>query len=309
MSYKIEEDKLSIIFDTNVLEARFGDDIFLSDWKANNEFYEIVTYIKTHNLVDKINLFIPEIAILEVKEHMIRHFKNKTKDVETKIENFNKVFASLIDLNYSFKYDLKEYKELLNSITKNFLENNNCEVLEYPKELGFIDNIVDKAIRSVKPFREANGNKKKYSDAGFKDALIVETIFKHKECNNDCIFMTNDNDYSEVITKDGSELSIYNKSKDIIEYISNKFKLGDEEIFKSKIEKDEYLKDQILDFISIVNDKSLTKFEVNSIKKDENENYEISIICISNETEYLINIIFDPASNEFISIENVTENE
>lgn len=301
--------KLSIIFDTNVLEGRFGDEMFLYDWKAKNEFYEVVNYVKDKNLNDRIILYIPEISLMEVREHMIRHYKNKTKELKSTIENYNKVFKSLIELNYNFIYDLKGYTELLDDITDSFLKKNYCQILEYPKEQGVIEVIVDKAIRSVKPFREANRDKKKYSDAGFKDALITEAILKHKECNYDYIFMTEDKDYSEVCHNDGTKLLVYNKSQDIIKYISEKFKLGDDELYKSKIESEEYYKNIILDSIYVVNDESLTKFEVNSIKKDENENYDIYISSVSNETEYLIHSVFDPASNEFITIENVTDNE
>lgn len=310
MSYKIEEDKLSIIFDTNALETRTKDEIaFLYDWKASNEFYNVVNFVKENNFEHKVRFCIPDIVLLEIKQHFLKGYESQIDSLKSNIENFKSKFGSLVDINYIYNIDIDMYEEHVDSFTNSFLSKYNCEILESPKEIDVFNNIVDKAIKSKKPFVKGKINGKEFSDAGFKDALIVETILNNNKKLRSSIFMTNDNDFTNVFTPSKNNVSILSTSKDIIEYISEKFKLSNEELYKSKIENEEYYKSIILDSIGVINDKSLTKYKVNSIKMDENENYEISIICISNETNYLINTVFDPASNEFLSIENVNENE
>jgi len=179
---------IAIFFDTNKLEARFTDrkcgDLCVSDIKATKDFYDIKKFIENNRLYDSIEICIPEIVVREYKRHLLEIYTQHTKTFEDKINEYKKVFGSILKIDFEFiKRNAKEFQEHTDALFEDFISINHCRVIEYDRSRDLLERIVDKAINRTAPFASANGKRKEYHDAGLKDAIIAETILKYQTDN------------------------------------------------------------------------------------------------------------------------------
>ena len=172
--------QISVFFDTNFLEARHETGkLQLSSIRLNGEFYKAIRFIKDKSLETQVEICIPEVVWLELREHMRAQFCSDYQSLESNVQTYKKTFGDLCDLQYSFgEYTKENYQEYLSQIESAFFDNSALEikVIEYPRETQVLEYLVGKAIRKERPFFQANSGKKQYNDAGFKDALIAITI-------------------------------------------------------------------------------------------------------------------------------------
>lgn len=89
---KSDKVKIAVFFDTNKLEARFSDkkcgDLYLSEVKASNDFYELKKYIKDNGLSEYVKLCVNEISIREYKQHLIENYKDHSKGFSDNIDGY-----------------------------------------------------------------------------------------------------------------------------------------------------------------------------------------------------------------------------
>ena len=91
--------------------------MFLNKIVASNAFYEVVNLIKDLSIQDKVSICVPEIVILELKKHMISHYKSLKDSLEDKIDVAQKAFGDLIKLDCEFNFNtIEEYEKKLDYI-------------------------------------------------------------------------------------------------------------------------------------------------------------------------------------------------
>ena len=116
--------KAYIYFDTNALECRHsGKSLYLSQFTVNPIYYEIEDLIRNMGLTDKVEICIPDIVWLELREHLVNHFKSEKNSMEAKIDAFRKSFGNLAEIICEFK-DCRtdsEYSDYAYTIAENFL--------------------------------------------------------------------------------------------------------------------------------------------------------------------------------------------
>ena len=173
-----------IYFDTNALECRHsGKALYLSQFVVNPLYYEIENLVKNMGIADKVQICIPEIVWFEIQEHMVLHYKSERDSMKAKIESFRKSFGDLVEITCTFTNCAAEdeYKDYIYSIMQDFLNNPRvtASIIPYPKDEDSIHQIIMQAVHSSKPFRIARANGKDYTDAGFKDAMIFNTILNY----------------------------------------------------------------------------------------------------------------------------------
>lgn len=252
-------DKVYIYFDTNSLEDYIPSEFFykgkrflnLCDFKFPKYYFKVVNFIKENNLQSKVNIFISEIVEKELKKHLKEQYKNSKDTFFKIIAECKNHFHSLVDINYKLK-DIN-YDEEVN----NFLKKENICIVPVSKDCQAIDKIVNKAIFSEAPFVKANKNKKEYTDAGFKDALIVETIIEKSEDNIFSIFVSKDADFDNVFSAyPNITICKYEDEEDRKNFIINKLK----EIFYTQdnefnidrdIKNNDYILKQVIDFCGL----------------------------------------------------------
>ena len=228
------ETKYLIIFDTNCL-GNYGRDKNGSNNKEINctnfrylatapqFFTKLLNFIETQKIHNKVKIVIPKLVLEEIKSQQISQF-NKELD---SLRNTFKKFEDLEGFNLKTSYI--NYSELLRNTTNKFCDYRNLKIIDYPCN-EVLPKLINKAVYSHKPFSKAN----KFSDCGFKDAVIWESILEYARSNKDYdyIFLTSDKAFNddklrdEFRTEIGKDIAIYREISQVKEYLDEQIKLN-----------------------------------------------------------------------------------
>lgn len=298
-------DKAYIYFDTNALECRHsGKALYLSQFTVSPLYYKIENIIKELGLGEKIEICIPEIAWLELQEHLAIYYKSERDSMKEKIEAFQKSFGDLVEVCLDFKMckTEKEYWKYEKEIAQEFLDDPrvNAQIIPCPKEEDSVQQIILQAVQSVKPFRKAKTGKKEYSDAGFKDAMIFNTILKHTG-DQLGIFITNDTDFDDVLSGgQHPNLKICKDEAEVQQLLTNEFNVLTEEIIKNILLTDSYVIKRILSECGF--DEDLVATEINIISQETAD--DITKVIFTAEIDdaiYWFDISYNFIAKELIS--------
>lgn len=299
-------DKAYIYFDTNALECRHsGKSLFLSQFTVNGLYYEIEDLIYTMGLSNNVEICIPEIVWFEIQEHLVNHYKTEKASMESKIMSFRKSFGDLAEINCEFR-DCRsndEYKKYVVSIMQEFIDNPkvSAKIVPCPKDEITIQQIISQAIQSIKPFRNAKANGKNYTDAGFKDALIFNTILKNTG-ENLGIFVSNDSDFDELfIDNKLINLKLCKTVKEVQTVLFAEFNIISSSTIENLLKNDTYLVERILFECGFDKDTNFYKIVIYSYKMID-DNIEVNFIAMLNDgIEYYFKIEYNINARELIS--------
>lgn len=315
--------RFNIFFDTNTLENRFGKEqkgkYFLKydEFKLPGDYYKILDFIIQNKLIDDVQLCIPEVVWREIIQHMREDYFAKKQSAIDVIANYNKAFGELAEINFSFKIDNPDdYEKHLSLISKKFWEEDNkeCRKISHPKSKAIVEKLMDKAFRKEKPFVEAkatNGGKF-YSDAGLKDALIIETMLYYCDKKDAIgILFSKDTDFSDIFVGDIKEkFKVFNSVDKVIDYLEIQNNLNKEKLVRFAFENNVYLKESVVDASGNTYDISVTDFDVQDVKASDDDGiFIVTIFATINEAEYLFEVKYDLEANEILDSSSKIENE
>lgn len=294
--------RIKIFLDTNVIEARHEEScLTLNAIKLHPDFYKLLDYCKD---ISEVRIYIPEIVWKEVCAHLISNFNSTLQSMKTKINLYKKTFGDLIDLNLEMKGTSKEtYSAYVDQISTEFWSTmtDRCELAPIKRTDSALLELVDKAITITRPFTSAKG-KKEYTDAGFKDAVIVETILSCCSEDEIGILLTGDMDFNTVFQQYDCEKYFAARTLDELKnQINAILNRNDEYVIKAIFEQNAYMKETLFAMLDLTYDKSTTQFEVQSISKEE-ELYILQIQACVNEVIYTMNVSYDSVANEIIDV-------
>lgn len=286
-------DKVHIYFDTNSLEdyiprritAKGNNKSFmnLSKFRFPSYYYDVERFIQDNELQEKVEIFIPEIVWMELEKHMLNQHAVDLENLSLCIKEYKDIFSDLIEINYEHKE--KEYEKYLSSMMKDFLESKkvSAKIVPYPKDHDCITKIIRNAMYTRAPFSNAHKDKKEYSDAGLKDALIVETVFANKKDNILIIFVSKDNDFKHVFEEINNiilcnEEVSENRRDKIIEILSTQFLIR-ENVIKKEIRENNYVLEELIAQLNLNTqlDYKFEKFELIKEQVDEEENTSLNV--------------------------------
>ena len=253
-------DKIHIYFDTNSLEnytprtitAKGNNKSFirLFEFRFPSYYYDIENFIQDNDLQDKVEILIPDIVWMELEKHMLNQYKQDLDNLSACLAEYKNIFSDLIEIDYENKE--LEYEKYLTRIMNDFLDDprTSAKIVYCPKDNDCMEKIIHNAIHTVAPFSEAHRDKKDYSDAGFKDALIVETVLENKKDNILVVFVSKDNDFRKVFEEKESIIICneedQNRRKDkIIEILSEQFLIR-KEVIKNEIKLNDYMLEELI---------------------------------------------------------------
>ena len=294
--------KINVFFDTNKLECRFnGNKFFLDDIKLNKDFYEILDFANDN---DNVSFYIPLIVWREILTHLIDDFNNSKQSLDDTISNFKKGFGSLLDVSTTFSTE--NYEEYINVKAKYFLSTykNSIALVSHSSHEEKFKSIIDNAINKKSPFATAKGKNKTYSDAGFKDMLIFETIIDNCKHDEIGILYTDDRDFKEAfLDYEQDKYFIAHTMSDLKTLITDKSTQFIEKNIKKEFLKNEYLQEKICDELKMkLGD--VTDFEVNEVFENE-DIYTIIVQITSTSKKIKVNIEYDYNANEIINVEEM----
>lgn len=299
-------EKVYVYFDTNSLECRHsGKGLFLSQFTVDKLYYDIEKLIHTMGLTEKAELCIPEIVWYELQEHLTRHYRSEMDSFKEKIESSRKSFGDLLDINYEFRTcnTVEEYKYYLKNISLEFLENPrvNAQIVTCPKDETSIKKIIEQAIHSTKPFTRAKSNGKEYSDAGFKDALILSTILEHTG-DQLGIFISNDSDFSGLFNgTNEANLKQCSSLSEVQDVLSKEFGIISSDMAEAIIKNDKYLRQRILSECSIDENATVSNIEILSKATMKEDDIDIEFFAIVNGEKVKFYVTYNVGANELIT--------
>lgn len=301
-------DEVYIYFDTNKIEARNGKRLFLSDISVKNEYFDIENFIQEQKLTSKVHLCIPEVVWKELAEHMRKDYKSSVQSLKQRISDEKKMFGSLLDADLVFKLedDKKSYEEYIGEIQEEFLNNPKitASIIPYPKEPEVMDSLLEKATHSDSPFSTAKNNKKEYSDAGFKDALIFETFVRHTGQSSMGILYTNDRDFDEALDKvesNGNLRCIY-EFDELKKVLMDNFQIVDADIVAQKVANNQYLYEQIFAELQIPSPQNTVYEGISNIEESDEGISLVLTLRLDGELAKF-NLIYDVNANELVSVD------
>lgn len=298
-------DKGYIYFDTNALECRHsGKALYLSQFTVSPLYYKIEDVIRRLGLGEKVEICIPEITWLELQEHLANHYKSEKASMKEKIEAFHRSFGDLAEVYLDFKMCETEtdYWEYEKEIAQEFLNNPrvHAQIIPCPKEEDSVQQIILQAVQSVKPFRKAKTGKKEYSDAGFKDAMIFNTIVKHTG-DQLGIFITNDTDFDEVFREgQHSNLKICKDEAEVEQLLTTEFNVLTEEIIKNILDADGYVMKRILSECGFDEELVATQISITS-QQTADDIIEAKFNATVDDAIYCFDISYNLSAQELIS--------
>lgn len=318
--------EISIFFDTNILQS-FGigggrnnsSDVHLGKLGIPDEFYKFIDFIDDFNLKSQVEICIPEVVVMEMKHHMQNGFCQQIVLLQKDFKLHRNVFGDVVQLeDAEIKYNPNEYKEYVNTLFNEFFDRQkeHVKMIPFPRQNSIIEKLIDKAISGVSPFFSGKIGRKRHSDAGFKDALIAETIYEYQSENNTiCLFVTEDGDFCNIFSnkiKADSKLVIFSSIDSVVEALKEHYH-ADVDI-KTKITKtfleDIYRKERLLNEANLKLDESITESKVIDVKECDGKNvFIIKVLFVVNEVEYTFIVKFDNGANEFLDIKTTTEND
>ena len=179
------EEKIFIYFDTNFIKHS-GKDIKLEAFTINNNLDRIVKTEWSKN----IEFIVPEVVLREITHQLYRKYNDIVEMLKKKFSN-EFIFDKLEEPEkYLERVEIEAYK---------YFKDKNIKVLPPPESIN-IKELLDNALKSNKPFGGKNPSQK--TDAGFKDAMIVESIkynINKNKHRGKHLFVTNDKDMEGLL--------------------------------------------------------------------------------------------------------------
>ena len=308
--------KISIFIDTNVLQVFYENkNVCLHEIRVPNEYYNLTRFIIANKLENYVEICIPNMVALEYKQHMLNCFDIGIKQLDQEVADYKKIFGFLIEISVDKKVDKEQYSDYVDSLFQAFVDNprNLCKVVPYTNSAELIDILLKKALSGIKPFYVGKIGGKVHSDAGFKDAIIAETIYKYCEINGRIGgFISNDNDFSDLFNRmldNENDYVLFNSFDSAIQALEKYYEINTFTQLKNRIENDGYLHERLLNEIGVVYDKTLTTCIVCDVEQETDNIYAIDVDFIVNETKYHFIIKFDDNANDFIDLKYSIEDD
>jgi len=214
-------DKIALVVDTNILMKNIKEQERLTDFSI--ELYdETINMIERNDLVEKINLFVPEIVWLELQKHK----RDKLKLRLNNLQKISKELEDIEDIQIQIGKNF-DYSSHIDNISKAKLQEVNIIKIPDSRE-DLFNKILDMAIKKECTFEKGE------SDKGFKDAIILLSLVNFaKESDHtkfvlfskDKIFEKNKDQIISFFKKEVSKELEIRSDKDIQGYISEKFNL------------------------------------------------------------------------------------
>lgn len=305
--------EISIFLDTNIIQTFVdnkkgtGSSVFLHSIGIRQEYYELLKFIESNGLEDRIEICIPEIVVMEMKHHMKEGFKKQSQRLMSQIDENQKLYGNLADFStVKVKHTKDSYAEYVDSLFVDFFNTpkNYAKQILFPRQDPILDTLVGKAISGTRPFFTGKIESKNHTDAGFKDSVIAETIYEYsRKYDRLCIFVTQDRDFSSEFgntIRAESKLVLFSSVEMTIKALAEYYGTDPRTRLLREFTENAYWHEYLLTESGMAYDESVTKCEVEDVSNDEGNVFIIKMSFVVNESEYLFTIKFDSLANDIV---------
>lgn len=297
---------VSVFFDTNILESRDSDSLlsFYGLRIPKTPFYDVIQCIDEFGLWENVEILIPDMVVMELKHHLNKEYKNTITQMQKKIQHYKERLGSLAEIDCTINTPCGDYIDYVNDLFEDFFAStrNHSRIIESKKDSVTMKRLIEKASKTEAPFSVAGSNGKKYTDAGFKDAVIYETIVEYISSNNTIgILFTEDKDYG-IAVNDFKLISVKNDDKtkafdEFKQIIKSHFNILEQDDFEVKL-KNPYIKSRILEEAGLqYDDYNFIKIIPGTYHSDDENIYADIVVRINND-KLIIRVEYNSIANE-----------
>lgn len=305
-----EYKKVSVFVDTNILQSfvsyRKTDYVFLANLGIPKAYYDLVAFIEDNHLENYVEICISEVVFKELRQHMIDMFDNFCKNFAKDMEHYSKIAGDIFECNYTIKIKKEDYPLYVDKLIRDFIETpkNRCVYIPISAKAEMMDKLLDKVLRSIKPFVTNNIGGKAYKDGGFKDSIIAESIYSHCSCpDRKCLLISSDGDFGEGFESMLNETNQFIKASSIeqaILFLRDYYDTSMESRLAREFTHNTYWQEYLVKDIGQEYDKSVTNVNVESVEQLTDGRYKVTVSIVMNETVYKFTVDFDANANEIV---------
>lgn len=300
---------LFIVFDTNSIKSMNSK---LNEFKFN-ETYNVFMKFLIGNELDGVKVCIPKIVIEELITQYIEGYHSSKQKIQVALDKLI-VEAGRVNWDVNLVKDIdftqREYIDFIKNAAIEYLKSQKkLIVVDFPSDQK-MSKIIKRSIKKRKPFFAGQCQKKKFSDAGFKDVIFLESIIEYSEINKgEYLIVTNDKFLQETeISKEFKckcEFLDIDTGKLLIEYFEKKYKIKDISKYRQFIKTD-YFRNQINEALGV----EISEI-YKSVKIVETDTYTVIEIKTTILKDKLLKdiIILLSEENELIEIKDVESGE
>lgn len=288
--------KIAVVLDSNIAHNPQNDCNF--DEFHIFEYDNTASFIERHDLVESVEVFLPEVVLEEITEHRRKAFNSTL----SKLKNLRGQFAltnicEIPEIRSEFSEN-----DYINGIRDRKLKGH-LNIIPIPLDRSLLFNeILEKSLKKYAPFQKGK------SDHGFKDAIVLSSLVEYFKKRNDYknIYLFSDDlgfslvDTEKIYERTGVRLEII-KNIGIQDFLIARLKLRVE--LKNLLDKGEFSSEiqNIIDIRLLQNEElllelekkgykiteaKLTRFAINEINENECEvTCFIESILAKNDTE------------------------
>ncbi len=300
--------KLNIFMDTNIIKCIDPD---LLNFSFNDTYKKLKEFID-ENEYKKINIIIPKIVIEELIKQYIDDYKYKYNNLDAEIDELLNKCSKIgwnIKINKNRNMPIQKYEIYIRKQVNEYIKREKINIIELPKEN--FNTIIYRAINKKVPFFsgkgtiEVNGDKqsgKEFSDAGFKDAIFLESIIEfNKFKRSNILILTKDNillqelNWKNELKRDNVIVKSIDQGIKLVKYICELENIKDFTEYR-KFCKTEYYKDiiykainkKVIKVVEIqeYNEEDISYIDIKTSVKNGDSKEEI-IVRINEEKEFI----------------------
>ncbi|MDU9377092.1 hypothetical protein McpSp1_17380 [Methanocorpusculaceae archaeon Sp1] len=306
------EKKISIFIDTNVLETHNSNGLTKYDsFRLPKDCVSIMDFVRDYNLQKQVEICIPEIVWREILQHMRLGFLSRKQSLTDLVTDHQKTFGKLITINCKFLVGSEEeYNNYIIQMSDDFWKNDgiNCKLVSNPTGDDTLEKLLSKVFNKEKPFVEAKAIKggKTHSDAGLKDALIIETIICYCDENNtEGILFSKDQDFNGI----SENLKVLNEDNKIIDYLKSKFGIDKIWEIRTIFENDMYHIESLMELTG--NElNAFRKYSIEEIQETEDADiFRVNIRVNINGVIYHFDAKYDLNANQILDVSSIRDSE
>ena len=338
MKYPTNGKEICVFFDTKTIgryDSISSNESFLKcdRFPESKSFSKLICFIKTYDL-KCIKICFSAVVIREIMHQMVDVYKRTTQSYKAIHANYKKVLGETIKKEPEFAFrDESENVMYVIFETKRFLKRYSEYVKVIKPSNDFFQNLLKKALYKDPPFSSCKTSKKEYTDAGFKDAVIGETILQEATNSNSLIiFFSDDGDFAGAFPETTKEkILVYSNYNDLIEKVKELYSISETDRIVQEFKTNDYLWSSILEYVQLKGKYDLSSVKILSAKQtcntddsddetdSENDNdsdaesgeqiYIIKASILIEKALYCFAIKYDCSANEVINVEIEQEGE
>lgn len=191
--------KTLIVFDTNMLREMLGKEVAYHKFTFGKSYNELKGFIVDNGLSDYVSLTVSTMVIEELKKQKKKAYLDDIRNLKEIVERL-KGLPHINEDSIQIPNDDFDCEAFVEENAIRFIEDNAIStlVLEEKHASSILSNMIKK-VTAIDTPDSPFAKTKNYSDAGFKDGIIWETLMHYEKVQefDKVIFLSKDGDYKQ----------------------------------------------------------------------------------------------------------------